>query len=211
MKATHPFIAVSPHILDGLLIKRMGKAWGLYCCLARWRTELDGTVNYGKLVTYADIEKRMKNAPPRRTLQSWMATLRTEGFAVVELVRRHGFVRGMRVKIWAPEAQEQLKLFPVKNILEFASPEKPNANSGAAASRAASTAPPKKTAERHLWNLEQKAARLESEIQMAIGAYPGSLELPAAVNEKVKEFALELDLTRSAIREYEIAVGRKAG
>jgi len=222
--------------MNGPLLERIGSALGLYCCLAGWRTALDGTVNYGKPVTYAQIEKRIKQPPPRRTIRSWMATLRQEGFAAIELVRRGGFVRGMRIKIWAPESGAQLPLFAQGAPVEMRQQKPVDKLRVSAADQRQDLAIPcgrilpgssflleeqyrrkifraddPRAGYRQTFNQEQKAVRLRREIAIQYELCSGSA-LSEEGEAKVQLLAQELERTENFLREKRIYEGaRRAG
>jgi hypothetical protein len=113
------YISIAPGRVDGKHVKRLGKSVFLFDFLIDHQTDPDGRVNYGKPITYAWIEDRFPSAPPRRTLERWMATLRVGQYVKV---RRLPFDHGMIISILAPKkwpTSRQLKLFPAEKPLQI--------------------------------------------------------------------------------------------
>lgn len=91
----HRYIAEDPALVNGIHIRRMGMAIWLLKFLLMKQTAPDGSVYYGKPITYRWIFQQIPNCVPERTLRLWMASLRVNGYVHVETVP-YG---GMKVKI----------------------------------------------------------------------------------------------------------------
>lgn len=204
----HRFVGITIGEIDGEHIRRKGKAVRLFDYFVKRQTAPDGTVNYGRPLSYDRISQEIPNCPPRRTLQRWVARLRNEQYISAGVVRYGRTVQGIVVKILRPKKWAvQLSLFPAApNVVPIKRSE--DLTGGARSSRpsiAGSTPAPRSIAPNAL---EQKAVRLEREIRTLLESCVGSLELPAHAEQKIRDLARELELTRYAIREFE---KRKAG
>lgn len=100
----------------------MGKAVFLHDFLIDHQTDEDGRVHYGRLITYAWICERFKNAPAKRTLRRWMARLRDRGYIeCIAVSSKHGMrIRVLNQKKW-PAKPIQRSLFPPPDPLWISS------------------------------------------------------------------------------------------
>jgi len=107
------YVAISPGRADGRHVAGMGKAVFLHDFLIDHQTDEAGRVHYGRLITYAWIRERFRNAPPKATLRKWMARLRDGGYVeCVAVCSQHGMrVRVLNQKKW-PAQPRQRSLFP---------------------------------------------------------------------------------------------------
>lgn len=74
------YVATEVIPVDGVHIRRMGMGIYLWFFLKSMQSDKDGTVFWGKPITYEWIAERIPNSPPRRTLHLWMASLRLGGY-----------------------------------------------------------------------------------------------------------------------------------
>jgi len=105
------YVAIDPARADGEHIRAIGKAAGLFDFLIDHQTDSEGWVNYGKLISYSWIERRLPNCQPQRTLRRWMARLRDGGYVDV-IVRRSAHGMHVRILNQFKFPKVQLSLFP---------------------------------------------------------------------------------------------------
>jgi hypothetical protein len=108
-----PYIAVAPGLAEQKHVEAIGKAEMLFLFLVHHQRDADGTVNYGKPISYGWIQRRFAGTK-RRTLARWMERLRAGGY--ISTTRTgHGFlVRILHQKKFPPR---QLPLFPAPDPL----------------------------------------------------------------------------------------------
>lgn len=108
-----PYVSISPGLADQKHVSALGKAGTLFIFLVHHQRAGDGTVNYGKPITYGWIQERFPGST-ERTLQRWFARLRAAGYIETTDTGRGFVVRIVRQKKF-PARQLQLPL----GILQF--------------------------------------------------------------------------------------------
>jgi hypothetical protein len=109
----HRFVGITHGEIDAVHFRGKGKAKGLFEYFISRQTNPDGKVNYGRPMTYAQIQREIENGAqiPRRTLSRWVARLREKKYIETEIVRHGRTVLGFTVKILNPKKWAlQLKL-----------------------------------------------------------------------------------------------------
>jgi hypothetical protein len=187
MKKRFPFLGVTPGVVDFKHVKAMGKAARLFDHLVHRQTSPDGTVSYGKTMTYAELSNEFPGAPPRRTLQRWMGKLREGGYARTTAVRLSHITLGFTVKILAPKKwatqlglpfgkpvqkpAEKVCIAPPPPTPQVAAPSRHLWRGKSLESKESILdkdfrAEPRRAGLTHTFNLEAKARRLEREIEL---------------------------------------------
>lgn len=88
-------------------------AQGLFDFLIDLQTAPDGTIYYGKPLTYEWMRQRIPNPPAKRTLERWLAILRKAGYVSVNLARCGRSVIGIVLRILKPKKwATQQEIFP---------------------------------------------------------------------------------------------------
>ena len=116
-----PWIGQTPELISGKHWHAIGKARLLLDFFTHHQTDASGRVHYGKPITYGWIRKKIANCPCERTLKSYAARLKREGYIETRRVwdgyRSLGFkVRVLNQAKFAPP--RQLGLF-TPEVTEF--------------------------------------------------------------------------------------------